>query len=100
MYCKDETEKIEGEVWKEISNTNGFYFVSNEGRVKSLKGYSAKILKADTNNRGYLRVQLNGKKYFIHRLVAKVFVENDNPKENVEVHHKDGNRKNNKANNL
>ncbi|MBQ6936418.1 MAG: hypothetical protein IJN49_07695 [Clostridia bacterium] len=35
---------LKGEVWKEVEGTEGRYYVSNCGRVKSLCGYTAKLL--------------------------------------------------------
>lgn len=43
-YCKDSIEDLKGEVWKEVKETEGRYYVSNCGRVKSLCGYTAKLL--------------------------------------------------------
>lgn len=97
-YCEDNITPLENEVFKEIENTNGVYFISNCGRVKSYKKYSAVILKPYTNSKGYLRVSINGKKYFIHRLVAAAYL----PKEDNKkiIHHKDGNKQNNNLSNL
>ena len=75
------------------------YSVSDEGKVYSIRG---RELKPHDNGRGYLSVQIcgvNGKrKEYIHRLVAKAFVEN--PDEKTCVNHKDGNKRNNCAANL
>lgn len=43
-YCKDSIKDLKGEVWKEVEGTEGRYYVSNCGRVKSLCGYTAKLL--------------------------------------------------------
>ena len=43
-YCVDNIQDYPKEEWKEIQNTDGKYFVSNCGRVKSLCGYHAIIL--------------------------------------------------------
>lgn len=88
------------EKWKDIHGYEGIYAISNEGRVFSYR--TNKILKPGIVKRGYLRVTLctNGKeKYvYIHRLVADAFVKGY--EEGKEVNHKDGNVKNNKAENL
>lgn len=102
------------EVWKEIPNTDGFYYVSNMGRVKSsarprvmsngtVKHYKEFILKPINHTHGYLSVNLylgKGKQYkrLIHILVAEAFI----PKyiDGLEVNHKDGNKHNNCVENL
>lgn len=59
-------------------------------------------LKQNINNAGYYRVELCGtgkkKKHFIHRLVALSFI--SNAKCLSQVNHKDGNKLNNRADNL
>lgn len=98
-FCFDTIDNIQGEIWKEIPNTNGKYFASSEGRIKSYCGYNAKILKTYEQNKGYLEVKINGKNQKVHRLVALSFLCYQEQKEIV-VHHKDKNRKNNKLSNL
>ena len=92
------------EIWRTI---DGFpkYQVSNLGRVKSQDYNGTKkerILKAVKTKKGYLTVGLySDKKYHsqqIHRLVALAFV--DNPDNEPQVNHIDGNKENNNANNL
>jgi hypothetical protein len=85
------------EVYKEIPFAKQ-YLVSDLGNVKS-KRYD-KPLKGSINSCGYLRVQLgcSKNKHFIHRLVAQCFL--DKPKECDYVNHKDGNKTNNRLNNL
>lgn len=93
------------EIWKDIKGYEGKYQVSNLGNVKSLQYKrlgKERILIPYTSNRGYYTVALsmNSKKTVrtIHRLVAETFVENveDLPM----VNHIDGNKKNNRAENL
>jgi len=53
------------------------------------------------NKRGYLMIKIrNNKYYYVHRLVARVFVENQAPTYFTVVHHKDHDRSNNNASNL
>lgn len=89
------------EIWKDIPEYEGLYQVSNWGRVKSLKG-KEKILKLQPNSNGYLRIGLskNGNViyFFVHRLVASVFLKNDN--NHPCVNHKDENPSNNHVDNL
>ena len=109
------------EIWKDIYyfdciknewvDYRGLYQVSSEGRVKSLERLNSKgckvkerILKTSYNNRGYLLVKLyknkKGKNLTVHRLVAQMFIENDDKINKKEVNHKDENKMNNDANNL
>lgn len=100
------------EIWKDIPEYEGIYQVSNKGRVKSLArqirykngkiiNRKERILKK-TNINGYLHVPLsqNGKSThkYIHRLVAQAFL--DNYSEDLEINHKDFNRRNNNVENL
>lgn len=101
-FCIDTIENLTGELWKEIPNTSGKYFVSNQGRIKSYCGYSAIILKAEETEKGYLSVKVNSKNERVHRLVAFAFCQYDKTKkfEDLQVHHIDQNKKNNRAENL
>lgn len=87
------------EIWKDISGYEGYYQISNFGNVKNTK--TQKILLGDTNNIGYRRVTLYSpvrKRFFIHRLVALHFCEGAS--EDLVVNHIDGDKTNNKAENL
>ena len=98
------------ETWKKINeHSTRFlsYYVSDEGRVKSvtLDGRET-ILKPAKQSNGYLQVKLstNGSvtACLVHRLVALHFL--DLPKgknaEEMVVHHRDCNRENNQKSNL
>lgn len=104
---------MENEIWKDIPGYEGYYQVSNYGRVKSMYfnakktlGYNIKInpkiIKNGIDRHGYLFVRLylgdKIKRYSIYRLVALLFV--PNPNNLSEVNHKDENPKNNYACNL
>ena len=104
-YRTDELE----ELWKPI---DGFYNeVSNFGRVRSVtheagngKIYQGKILKPVMTKSGYVNVPLvtgNDETRVtkrVHRLVADAFCKNPDDKD--EINHKDGNKENNRAENL
>lgn len=90
------------EIWKPITEFEGFYEVSNLGKIKSLHKNKETILSPKTNNMGYLWVDLwkNGthKCLLIHRIVACEFI--DNPLNLPIVNHIDRNIKNNRFDNL
>ena len=99
-FCIDTIENKPLEEWKVIPNTNGKYFISNCGRVKSYCGYQAIVLNTYQKQNGYLIVKINGRNVSVHRLVAFAFCENKYIGQQTEIHHKDFNRTNNAANNL
>lgn len=103
QYCIDKIEDLDNEQWKEVDDTEGIYIVSNKGRVKSLQGYEAAILKPYNNQGGYARVDImvEGKRQskLVHRLVAAAFVPLPE-KLDMQLHHKDFNKDNNAADNL
>lgn len=113
MYRNLELEDIvvngEVEQWKQINKVEGlsefkeYYWVSNFGRVKSVRGREEKIMKQCDNSRGYLLVGLatldgKPKKMYVHRLVGFAFVSGWS-KELV-CNHLDEDKKNNHLDNL
>lgn len=80
---------MKNEIWESVEGFNGYYAVSNRGRVKSIartvnhakngsKRIRERILKPSSNERGYLTVVLykngNRKTYKIHQLIATAFL--------------------------
>lgn len=92
------------------------YQVSTFGRIRSLDRYvkgrydnmqliRGKILSICYNKRVevceiHLRKNNKRKCFKVHRLVAEAFLENDDPTNKTTVNHIDGNRKNNRVDNL
>ena len=100
------------EIWKDVVGYEGYYQVSNLGRVKSLDRISSngrkikgKILSTKVNTPPYyprVSLSVNGKMKLVqvHRLVAQAFVYNPDPEHKTQVGHKDESRTNNRADNL
>mgnify|MGYP003293868181 CR=1 FL=1 len=88
------------EIWRDIKGFEGYYQISNLGRVKNVS--NSQIRKTHPTRDGYLKIRLlhNGKDVTarIHRLVAEAFIPNPDNKETV--NHKDGNKLNNNVENL
>jgi hypothetical protein len=113
IYKNISLQNITGEVWKPLTNYEGFYEVSNMGRVKSLdrtitkkSGEEAliisRILKQYKRGSGYLKIAVckNGKPktFDVHRLVGLLHV--DNPENKPEINHKKGNKLDNRSSEL
>ena len=113
------------EVWKDIKGYEGYYQISNLGRVKSLSRIwigktklgtdrpnrtKEKILKiaiekgrkSNVKDSCYVVLRKDGrnKHHYVHRLVAGAFIKNDNTELYTQVNHKDGDRYNNCVENL
>ena len=81
---------------------SNYYIIDSKGRIFNPDGLQ---LKPFISNRGYLRVTLalgdgKQKKFSLHRLVALMFVPNDDPENKIHVNHIDGNPLNCEAENL
>lgn len=102
------------EKWKDIRGYEGYYQISNLGRVKSLdravvysdgrvRKFPGKIMAlTDISNAGYIVVSLQKnnirEKFTIHKLVASHFC--PNPDNKPIVNHLDENKLNNRSDNL
>lgn len=87
------------EVWKDIAGYEKLYQVSNLGNIKSIAKNI--VLATQDNGKGYRNVMLykdgQAKRVYVHRLVAKAFLPGGQAKH---VNHIDGNKANNKSDNL
>lgn len=92
-----EEPDLEGEIWKQHSTLN--IQVSNKGRIKKIKKNGLTYIpELKKHSNGYVKVQIKGKDYMVHRLVAELFLPNPFNKECV--YHVDGDITNNKLENL
>ena len=81
------------------------YYIDTEGNVfnnkyksnSKTKRHNFKKMKLGSFN-NYSNIVLNGKCYFVHRLVAKTFI--PNPENKPQVNHINGNKKDNRVENL
>lgn len=107
---------IVDEIWKDVVDFEGFYQVSNLGRVRSVdrvvvsssakRAYSScrrgRIIQGGMNPDGYRTVNLSRSpftsKFTVHSLVAQAFI-GDRP-QGFHVNHIDGCKTNNSASNL
>lgn len=91
------------EIWRDIEDLDGVYEVSNLGRIRNKKTKNIKSFVYDGHyyKFGY-DYTVNKKRrkgwYRVHKAVAKAFI--PNPEDKPTINHIDGDRKNNKADNL
>ena len=103
------------EIWKDIPNYEGYYQVSNLGRVRKYntkklrslfdeKEELFKIHKQRVNRHGYYIITLRKlkeiKTFSVHKLVAMAFLNHVPCGMKLVVNHKDFNKLNNKVDNL
>ena len=76
--------------WKKMSE----YEISDDGRIRK----NGKYLKGSITPKGYVRVNINGRKTFLHRIVAKLFIREG--KKDEQINHKNGIKTDNRVENL
>lgn len=100
---------LKGEIWKEFPPSKD-YLVSNYGRIKSKpktiywdnkhkvceRFYPERILRCVLTPDGYLRITLNRKGFFLHRMVAITFL----GESKLDINHKNGIKTDNRISNL
>ena len=94
------------EIFKDINGYEGYYQISNYGRVKTLHNRYKNCIfrKPFVRKDGYVVIILilNKKQttFYLHKLVAGHFIEQNFDVLRSEVNHIDGNKQNNNVNNL
>ena len=94
------------EKWKSVPECSDYYEVSDHGRVRRIAEgpgtHSGRILKPNVNSSGHYSMQMRCHYRRVdklaHRLVAEAFIRPLRTKEHV--HHKDGDKANNRLENL
>jgi len=100
------------EEWRPVVGYEGYYDVSNQGNIRSVKRVvkcgkqtmtvRESIMHPQVDNSGYLcfsaRKDGSFKKVYVHRCVAEAFLNQEDQKD--EINHKDGNKTNNCVDNL
>ena len=91
-------EDLDGEIWKDVPEYEGLYQVSNKGRIKR----DNHLIKPVIQKTGYLCISLCknsiSKTHRVHKLIAKVFI--PNPNNYQLINHKNGNKQDNRVENL
>lgn len=92
---------IDGEEWRDIKGHEGRYLVSNYGRVKNTDyrhtGQES-LMTLQVTKWGYCHVHLRPQTGIVHRLVWEAFM--GKIPDIMEINHKDGNKQNNRLDNL
>lgn len=99
------TDNSLNEEWRDVKGYSGLYEISSFGRVRSIRGNTARIMALHPNRKdGYLKVSLskNGEKrtYLVHLLVAAAFLGKCPPGYVVNHKSETGDKTDNRADNL
>lgn len=96
-------EELNNEQWRDVEGYDGMYQVSDLGRVRSKHSGEWKMLSQRIMKNGYLNVALwkdgREKYFYVHRLVASVFIPNDDEAKN-QVNHRNEIKTDDRAVNL
>lgn len=106
MDCMDYMKSIPDKFFDEISYLKSIYHVTKDGKIIRIS--DKKELKPSFDKKGYLRIRLHvpllshnpdkRKPYKVHRLVAMYYLDDYSPQ--LQVNHKNGNKSDNRVENL
>ena len=92
-YCNIRDEYLEYEIWKEYEG----YEFSNYGRFKLKRGTISMVNPRDD---GYIYIRISKEHCKLHRIIAMLFCENNDPENKTIVNHINGIRHDNRVINL
>ena len=92
--------EINGEIWKSVKDEKKIIYASSFGRIAKMGSDGCLYLYSQSRDKcGYLMVEIKGgKECLVHRIIAKAFI--SNIPQGMEINHKDGNKENNRVENL
>jgi len=93
---KMKPEEIEYEI---IDIGNNKIIVYSDGKIQKVDDNGkATLAKLHKHPNGYLRFNTNGKSYYVHKIVAEIFLPKPEGRKNI--YHLNGNRQDNRVRNL
>ena len=85
--------------WLEVVN-HPDYEIFSEFPHDIRRKNTGRVVSKNINSKGYIQVELNGKSYLLHRIIAEQFIENPNPARLTVVDHIDRDKTNYRISNL
>jgi hypothetical protein len=90
--------KVNEVEWFDMKGFEGKYLINKEGEIRSCKTYKKKSIRTD--RKGYRVLTIDSTTYLHHRLIALTFIWNDDPENKKEINHINGDKLDNRIENL